>query len=221
MSDPEEPEGLVPRFARPHLQAGDPTGWFEPVYAAAGEVVTDVPWVDLAPNRHLTEWLEREGRPAGGSAAVVGCGLGDDAGYLQDAGYDTTGFDIAPTAVGRAQKRFPGTSFRVANLLELPADMLGAFGLVFEAYTVQALPVSIRDEAIAGVASLLAPGGTLLVVTIGRDPDDEPGRLPWPLTRDELARFGELGLSEQRFEDFRHEAEPQHRHFRVEYRADG
>jgi SAM-dependent methyltransferase len=212
-------EGLVPRFARTHLRAGDPTGWFEPVYAAAGEGVTDVPWVDLAPNRHLVAWLERGGRPGRGArAVVVGCGTGDDAELLREAGFDAVGFDIAPTAIDWARRRFPDTGFLVADLLALPGELICAFDLVFEAYTLQALPRAIRDEAIAGVASLVAPGGTLLVVTYGRDPEDDPGRLPWPLTRDELAQFEQLGLAETRFEDYRDDVEPERRRFRVEYR---
>jgi SAM-dependent methyltransferase len=219
VSDPESPaEGLVPHFARKHLQAGDPTGWFEPVYAAAGESVTDVPWVDLEPNRHLVRWLERQRRSGDGRRAVtVGCGTGDDAELLRERGFDAVGFDVAPTAIAWAEKRFPETTFRVADLLALPEDWSGAFDLVFEAYTLQALPVSIRAAAIDGVASLVAAGGTLLVVTYARDPGDEPGRLPWPLTRDELSRFLELGLVERRFEDYRDDVDPDRRRFRVEY----
>jgi SAM-dependent methyltransferase len=213
-------EGLVPRVAREHLRAGDPTGWFEPVYAAVGEAVTDVPWVDLEPNRHLVAWLRRDAvQGEGRRAVVVGCGTGDDAELLREAGFDVVGFDIAPTAVAWATRRFPETQFRVADLLALPDELLGAFDLVFEAYTLQALPVDVREAAIDGVASLVAPGGTLLVVTFGRAPADEPGRLPWPLTRGELARFGERGLSEKRFEDYRDEVDPERRRFRVEYVA--
>jgi SAM-dependent methyltransferase len=218
VSEEGPPEGLVPHFARKHLRAGDPTGWFEPVYAAAGEGVTDVPWVDLEPNRHLRAWLEREGRAGEGRrAVVVGCGTGDDAELLREQGFETIGFDIAPTAIAWARRRFPDTGFRVADLLALPQDMLGAFDLVFEAYTLQALPVEIRDPAIDAVASLVAAGGTLLVVTFGRSAEDEPGRLPWPLTREELARFRERGLEERRFEDYRDDVEPERRRFRVEY----
>jgi SAM-dependent methyltransferase len=209
-----EQEGLVPRFAREHLRAGDPTGWFEPVYAAAGEAVSDVPWVELAPNRHLAAWLTREQRAGRGErAAIVGCGTGDDAELLREAGFDALGFDIAPTAVAWARKRFPLTGFEVADLLALPSELVGTFAFVFEAYTVQALPSTIRNEAIDGVASLVAPGGTLLVVTFGRDPEDDPGRLPWPLTRSELERFGQQGLVERRFEDYADDG----RRFRVEY----
>jgi SAM-dependent methyltransferase len=218
VSEESPREGLVPHFARKHLRADDPTGWFEPVYAAAGEGVTDVPWVDLEPNRQLITWLARDGRSGKGRrAVVVGCGTGDDAGHLRSRGFEALGFDIAPTAVAWARRRFPDTEFRVADLLGLPQDMLAAFDLVFEAYTLQALPVEIRDAAIDGVASLVAPSGTLLVVTYGRAPEEDPGRLPWPLTRAELARFGERGLAELRFEESSDEAEPERRRFRVEY----
>jgi ubiquinone/menaquinone biosynthesis C-methylase UbiE len=217
-SDEPLPEGLVPRFARPALRAGDPTGWFEPMYAAAGDSVSDVPWVDLAPNRHLVEWLEREGVVGDGRrAVVVGCGLGDDAELLRSAGFDAVGFDIAPTAAALAARRFPEVDFRTADLLALPRELVGAFPFVFEAYTVQSLPVEIRSAAIDGVASLVAPDGTLLVVTFGRTAEEDPGRLPWPLTRDDLARFGERGLVETRFEEYRDVEESERRRFRVRY----
>ena len=204
---------------RPALRAGDPTGWFESVYAAAGEGVTDVPWVELAPNRHLVAWLEREGvRGSGERAVVVGCGTGDDAALLSGAGFDVVGFDVAPTAVAWARRRFPEPAFLVADLLALPAELVGAFSFVFEAYTLQALPVDVRDAAIDGVASLVAPGGRLLVVTYGRHEEEDPGRLPWPLTRAELGRFSERGLAESRFEEYQDDVEPERRRFRVEYR---
>jgi SAM-dependent methyltransferase len=218
VSEDEAPEGLVPRFVRPHLRAGDPTGWFEPVYAAAGDDITEVPWVGLEPNRHLVAWLEREAlRGTGQRTAVVGCGLGDDADLLRERGFDAIGFDISPTAIGWARRRFPEPRFEVADLLALPGELVGSCAFVFEAYTLQALPAEIRDAAIDGVASLVAPGGTLLIVTFGRAEDEDPGRLPWPLTRGQLARFEARGLTEVRFEDYRDEIEPERTRFRVEY----
>jgi ubiquinone/menaquinone biosynthesis C-methylase UbiE len=223
--EPELPaEGLVPRFAREHLRAGDPTGWFEPVYAGAGGDFSAVPWVDLTPNPSLVSWLARERPDATGKrAVVVGCGAGDDAEALRDAGFDTIGFDVAPTAIEWARGRFPASAdrFVVADLLALPSELVGAFDLVFEAYTLQALPESVRPAAIDGVASLVAPGGTLLIVCTGRDPDGDRGRLPWPLTHAELGRFGEHGLVEQRFEDFVDAETAPRRRFRVEYSRPG
>jgi SAM-dependent methyltransferase len=218
---PELPaEGLVSRFAREHLRAGDATGWFEPVYAGAGDDMSAVPWVDLAPNPSLVTWLEREHPDATGKRAVVsGCGAGDDAEALREAGFDTIGFDVAPTAIAWARRRFPDSAdrFVVADLLALPPELVGGFDLVFEAYTLQALPETVRPAALDGVASLVAPGGTLLVVCNGRDPDGDPGRLPWPLTCAELRRFGDRGLVECRFEDYIDQEDPPRRRFRVEY----
>jgi len=105
----------------------------------------------------------------------------------------------------------------VADLLALPPELVGRFDLVFEAYTLQALPETVRPAALDGVASLVGPGGTLLVVCNGRDPDGDRGGLPWPLTRAELARFGERGLVERLFEDYIDDEDPPRRRFRVEY----
>lgn len=60
-------------------------------------------------------------------------------------------------------------------------------------------------------------GGTLLVITWGRDPSDAPGSLPWPLLASELAPLAGLGLRELTFEDYYDTDTPPARHFRVTY----
>ena len=66
---------------------------------------------------------------------------------------------------------------------------MSAFDLVAECITVQALPVTLRSRAIAAIASTVAPGGTLVVVSGIRDGDGPRDGPPWPLTREELDRF--------------------------------
>ena len=105
--------------------------------------------------------------------------------------------------------------YQAADLLDAPAAWRQAFGFVLEIYTIQALPHTLRERAIASIASFVAPGGQLLVVCRGRDPQDDPGTMPWPLTRAELALFEKYGLHEESFEDVRDE---DGRHFRVIYR---
>jgi SAM-dependent methyltransferase len=131
---------------------------------------------------------------------VVGCGTGEDALPLVELGYDVTAFDISPAAIDIARQRHSqaAISFHVEDLFNLPPEWNGAFDLVVESQDVQALPVELRAEAIACVARLVAPGGRLLVIAFadGRDGEgvdfDGP---PWPLTRADLDRFTEHGLT--------------------------
>jgi SAM-dependent methyltransferase len=168
------------------------TTWFERLYAAAEAGDTKVPWDRGGPNPFLEQWVrERAGDGAGRRALVIGTALGDDAELLAARGFAVTAFDIAPTAIERARRRFPSSSveYAVADLLDLPEEWRGAFDLVAEAITVQALPLTLRDRAIDAIASTVAPGGTLVVVSGIHDGDGERDGPPWPLTRDELDRF--------------------------------
>ena len=171
------------------------TAWFERLYAAAEAGEAEVPWHRGGPNPFLEQWVrERAGDGAGRRALVIGTALGDDAELLAARGFAVTAFDISPTAIQGGRRRFPDTTvdYRVADLLDLPAEWRGAFDLVAEAITVQALPPSLRDEAIDAIASTVAPGGTLVVVSgihEGEGPRDGP---PWLLTRQELDRFSRM-----------------------------
>ena len=173
----------------------DPTGWFEQLYreSALGNAI--VPWDRGTPNVLLVEWAaDRDG--AGQSAVVVGCGLGRDSEYLASLGYRTSAFDISETAIRGARERHPDSSVRyeAADLLALPEHYRAAFDLVVESYTVQSLPDPPRAAAIAGVRTLVAPGGTLLVIAAARDDDTPVDGPPWPLTRAEVDSFASADL---------------------------
>ena len=168
------------------------TAWFERLYAAAEAGDAEVPWDRGGPNPFLEQWVRERGLEGGGRRAlVIGTALGDDAELLAARGYAVTAFDIAPTAVEGARRRFPSSSvsYVVADLLSLPDQWHGAFDLVAEAITVQALPLHLRDRAIDAIASCVAPGGTLVVVSGIHDGSGEREGPPWPLTREELDRF--------------------------------
>jgi len=176
--------------------AGDPTAWFDKLYREGVDVV---PWADLRPNPNLVSF---DG--AGKTALVIGCGLGDDAEQLAQWGFSTTAFDISPTAIEECRARFPQSTVRyeVGDLLNVPKVWREAFDFVLEIYTVQALPPAIRERAIEGAASLVKPGGKLLVIARGRAETDPPGEMPWPLTRRELLLFTHFGLRQESFEDY-------------------
>ncbi len=95
------------------------------------------------------------------------------------------------------------------------------FDFVFEAYTLQVLPASLRPRAIRGATSFVAPGGTLLVVARARDDGDGPGEMPWPLSRAELALAEDEGLELVSLEDYVDGEEPAARRFRAAFRLGG
>ena len=180
------------------IGSGEPTAWFDRLYAAgvAGEV--SMPWDRTGPQPWLEEWARAAGVDGTGrSAVVVGCGLGADAAYVAGLGFATTGFDVSTTAVGQARERHdgPGIEFEVADLLDLPDTWRAGFDLVVEIFTLQALPDPPRRDAMAAVAGLVAPGGTLLAVAFrsdGSQPADQGP--PFPLDRDSMLRLGGDGL---------------------------
>jgi 2-polyprenyl-3-methyl-5-hydroxy-6-metoxy-1,4-benzoquinol methylase len=202
-------------LARRALERGEATGWFEELYAGA-QAEGDIPWADLVPNPMLVDWLATH--RVSGRALKVGAGLGDDAEELARRGLAATAFDIAPTAVAWARRRFPESDveYVVADVLALPPEWRGAFDFVFGAYTLQVLPPELRPLAARNIADTIAPGGTLLVVARGREPHEARGEMPWPLTPEELrGLFSELALV--RFEDLLDDEVPRVRRLRAEY----
>lgn len=206
------------RLAAAALRAGDATGWFETLYAAAERGEAVVPWDRGGPHPLLVEWLAGQARPQPGRRAlVVGSGPGSDAAHLASLGWTVTAFDIAPTAVAAARERFPDPAieFRVADLLDPPAEWAGAYDLVLESYTVQALPVALRARAVDRVRRFVAPGGRLLVLAAAEDVHEAAGP-PWPLTRAEVEEFAADGLTVETVEEIR--AAPDSRRWRAVFR---
>ncbi|MGO9110723.1 MAG: class I SAM-dependent methyltransferase [Thermoguttaceae bacterium] len=219
----EQNRAIARELAQQHLAAGDPMGWFEALYAKADGKFSIIPWTDLAPNPNFVKWIDKqEMAGAGRKALKIGCGLGDDAEELSRRGFDTTAFDISPTAISWCRRRFPKSSvcYAVADLLRPPDEWTRGFDFVLESYTLQVLPASLREDAIRRVAGFVAPNGTLLVIARGRELGEPEGKMPWPLTRQEMAVFRNFALAELHFENyFDNETPPVHR-FRATYRRD-
>jgi hypothetical protein len=195
------------QLAKESVEAGDPVGWFERLYQESEHGTAQIPWADMRPNHNLTDWWAArppQTDPQQQTAVVVGCGLGDDAEFLAAQGFVVTAFDVAPTAIAQALRRFPETPVRYvsADALHPPSEWAGRFDFVFEAYTLQALPTDARAQAIVSVAGFVAPQGYLLIVARGRDANDPAGEMPWPLTRDEFKALEQLGLTLQSWEDY-------------------
>lgn len=198
------------RFAGEALAKGDPTGWFEPLYAAAsggGAVV---------PHGLLPEWA-RDVDGSGRSALVVGCGYGRDAEFIASLGFRTTAFDISETAIRDARERHTGSAveYVTADLLDPPPEWIGGFDFVLESITVQSMPPSLRAAATERVAEMVAPGGELLVISGIRDAGTEVDGPPWPLTRGEIDAFATGGLRPERIEQAPLPANPEMRSWRA------
>jgi SAM-dependent methyltransferase len=208
-------------LAQRHIADGDLMGWFEVLYATAGGDPSIIPWADLAPNPNLVSWLEQQSVAGSGRKALkIGCGLGDDAEELSRRGFDTTAFDISPTAISWCRRRFPKSSvcYAIADLFRPPNEWAKEFDFVLESYTLQVLPSCLREEAIRRVASFVAPNGTLLVIARGREIGEAEGTMPWPLTRQEMEIFRDVGLAELHFEEYLDNERPPVHRFRATYR---
>jgi SAM-dependent methyltransferase len=186
------------------VAAGEPTAWFERLYAGALRGQSAMPWDRSEPNQLLAEWSsDHRATTTGQRAVVVGCGLGADAEHVAALGFQTTAFDVSESAIDIARTRHPDSQvqYQRADALHLPIDWARAFDLVVEIYTVQALPLSLRADVIAAVADLVADGGTLIVIQAARrDPAEPTDGPPWPLHRNEIDLFEAEGLRPVRVE---------------------
>ncbi len=202
---------------------GTPLLWFDEIYKQAEGDADLVPWGHLEPRFPLVEWLSRQKLPETPLKVLdVGTGFGDNAAVLCKAGFDVTAFDVSPTAVAWAKKRFPDlpVNWVTANLIDPPAVWHQAFDLVSETFTLQALKGEDRQSAIQSLISLVRPGGRLLIVARGRLDDEEFDPPPWPISSSELDRFSELGFTENLRETFFDKKDPPLRHFLAEFTRD-
>ena len=206
-----------------HLKAGDALGWFEALYSRAAGDSSIIPWADLTANPQLVDWHKTTGFSFVGRRCLkIGSGLGDDCQYLDENGAaEVVGFDISPTAIAWAEKRFSGSraQFVCKDLFALPEEWQARFDFVLESYTLQVLPKALRRDAVPIIAKLLAPRGTLLVICRGRSSADPEGEMPWPLLREELVAFEDAGLACLSFEDYVDNESPPVRRFRAVYRS--
>ncbi|MEV5968211.1 class I SAM-dependent methyltransferase [Kribbella sp. NPDC051952] len=222
----EDPDVVSRRIAREALDRDDPTGWFEHLYSAASEGTAVVPWDRGTAHPLLSEWID-ESQPdgTGQTALVIGAGTGWDAELIADRGYDTTAFDISPTAIETARRNHPDSKahYVIADLLAPPDEWHRAFDLVVEIYTVQALPIPLQASAIEHVGELVAPGGTLLVIQAARPDDQADADIegpPWPLTRAAIDSFATPDLRMIQLTESPSPVDPTVLRWRAEYLRD-
>lgn len=199
--------------------------WFDNIYIRAKGDSNQVPWANMTANAYLKDWLNQ--RPQFGKdlkikALVIGCGLGDDAELLAEKGFDVTAFDISSTAIDWCKQRFPNSTvnYVVADLFDLDSnqDWQRNFDFVFEARTIQSLPLSVREQVMEIIAQLVTDEGTLLVVTVTRDTPEEPSGPPYPLSLEEVDYFQKLGFQEINRNSYSEKNSRFPKRLRIEYR---
>lgn len=193
------------------------TEWFEELYKKHKDNHQNIPWARGDVNPLLRTYLEDKTQSHKGRALVVGCGLGDDAHALYEAGYEVVAIDVSETALAIAKERSKGLdiTYEKQDIFDMPEVYDGHFDFVFEALTIQSLPVKFRQKMIEAVAKTLAPKGKLLVVAHQKQRDFEGP--PWPLTKEQIDMFKNHGLKELAFEIHVEESGISNTRFRVLY----
>ncbi|NET02512.1 MAG: class I SAM-dependent methyltransferase [Sphaerospermopsis sp. SIO1G1] len=217
-----ENRSSVQNLAQQYIEAGKSTEWFEVLYSQANNDEKLIPWADMQPNHNLLQWLDaHQIQEQEKTALVIGCGLGDDAEKLAKRGFKVTAFDISTSAIKWCQQRFPDSlvNYQVADLLNPPADWNQNFDFILESYTLQSLPTSLMSITVPVIANFLTAEGTLLIICRGRNPEDTLEKVPYPLTKNDVMQFVDIGLSLQQFEDyFDNQESPPGRRFRVTFK---
>lgn len=188
------------------------SAWFDELYQKNKNTHENIPWARLAVNPLLQTYLDEE-KVHKGSALVIGCGLGDDAKALELAGYDVTAIDVSQSALNLAKERFPESSIRFIkqDIFEYEEQ----FSFVFEAFTIQSLPVEFREKMITAISETLTDDGTLLLVAHKREEAFQGP--PWPLEKHELDLFKAKGLTELSYEIHTEASQISNSRFRVLY----
>jgi len=215
--DPVKYKAMV----KSYQENDDPLGWFDSIYTDAEGDHNKVFWADLEASPYLLYWLKRcSSSPQGKKAIAIGCGVGDDAEAISQAGYDVTAFDISPEAIRLCKNRYPDTkvNYLVADLFNYPASWNEKFDLVYECNTIQVLPGKYRVQARDTMVSLMAMGAHILVSCRSRQKGKQEDAIPLPLDKDEIDCFKDYGLSEESFSAYDDTQSPPVPHFFASYK---
>lgn len=149
----------------------------------------DTSWEKGEPSPGLLDFLAANPDLKRGTVAVPGCGTGHDVRAFARAGFESFGFDIAPSAITLAREKTQAAGLRAEFQISdfLREEPPQKFDWLFEHTLFCAIQPSERDDYARAVPRWLKPGGYYLAVNYFDCGPDGP---PWPTTRaEQLERF--------------------------------
>jgi len=146
----------------------------------------DMPWEKSEASPGLVDFIETHpNMPRSSTVCVPGCGTGHDVRVWAKAGFNTHGYDIAPSAIELSREKTKAVGLTAAFHL---SDFLHdkppfQFDWLFEHTLFCAIDPGERDSYVRAALRWLKPGGQYLAVNYLIPDTDGP---PFGTTRDEL-----------------------------------
>lgn len=95
-----------------------------------------------------------------GRVLDIGCGMGEFAVLMRQAGFDVEAIDESKNAIGALRRQHPEIQWHCGNLLEY-TDRLGRFDVITMYHVLEHIPTPL--SAMQAIRRLLAPGGLLVL----------------------------------------------------------
>jgi len=144
-------------------------GWKETYERSAYETL---PWFSKDPSPWLVRAVKQKWIPPGAAVLDVGCGAGTNVLWLARRGFRAYGVDISPGAIAAARARAKEAGLRV-TLREGDATDLpfagGEFTAAIDSGCFHTLPIEMRGDYADELHRVVRPGGTFLLIWIGRE----------------------------------------------------
>ena len=138
------------------------------------------PWDTGVPPPELVSVVEGEDRFAPGKALDLGCGTGTNSIYLAQHGWEVTGIDFVPRAIGATRRKaaVAGASptFIVGDVTRLTELGVGSgYALLLDLGCFHSIPDIGRDAYVRGATEVAPPGAVMLLFCAVRG--DKPQRI--------------------------------------------